>query len=188
MNQSSIPETWRGLLDRQDVLILDTETTGLDGNAEVVELSIIDTTGVVIFDELIKPMDSIPEEAAQIHGITDSALIEAGAKPWPFHYDAVMKAIRAANALRVYNLDYDERIVGQTCGKYYLPNPLRSISRGCAMLEYAAHRGETGRYGDYRWHKLQAAYSYECGNTLQEHRSLSDCTMVLDVMRSVANR
>ncbi len=183
----SIPKTWRTLLDRRDVLILDTETTGLNRDAEVVELSIIDTTGRVIIDELIKPMDSVPEDAARIHGITDSVLRKAGAKQWKWHHDAVKEAIRAAKVLRVYNLEYDERIIRQTCGKYGLRHPLGYVSRGCAMLEYAEYRAVPGRYGDYRWHKLEVAHRHECEHTTQEHRALSDCKMVLDVMRAVAS-
>ena len=182
-----IPETWRKLLDRRDVLILDTETTGLDSDAEVVELSIIDTTGRVVFDELIKPTGSVPKDAARIHGITDAVLHKAGAKPWPSHHDAVEKVIRAANVLLVYNLKFDERIIRQTCKKNNRRHPLGSISRTCVMLEYAEYRGVPGPYGDYRWHRLENAHGHECGRTTQNHRALRDCQMVLDVMRAVAS-
>ena len=181
-------KSWaRKLLNRRDVLILDTETTGLDGTAELVELAIIDTTGKVAFDELIKPAVSVPPDASRIHGITNSGLREAGAITWPSHHEAVSKIVRAANILLVYNLKFDERIIRQTCGKYNLRSPLGSIRRECVMLEYAGYRGLPGRYGDYRWHKLADAYSHECGRTTQEHRALSDCRMVLDVMKAVAS-
>ena len=178
----------RELLNRSDVLILDTETTGLGGTAELVELAIIDTTGKVLFDELIKPTVSVPLDASRIHGITDSVLRKAKAMTWLLHHNTFKKIVLAANMLLVYNLEYDERIIRQTCGKYDLSNPLGSIRRECVMLKYAEHRGLPGRYGDYRWHKLVAAYSHECGGTTQEHRALSDCQMVLDVMQAVASR
>ena len=176
----------RELLNRRDVLILDTETTGLDGTAELVELAIIDTTGRVLLDELVKPTVSVPLDASRIHGITDSVLRKAGAKTWPMHHETVGKIVLAANMLLVYNLKYDERIIRQTCGKYDLRNPLGSIRSECVMLKYAEHRGIPGRYGDYRWHKLVDAYSHECESTPQKHRALSDCQMVLDVMQAVA--
>ena len=182
---------WAGeLLNRRDVLILDTETTGLDGTAELVELAIIDTTGKVLLDELIKPTVSIPLDASRIHGITDSVLRKAGAKTWLFHHNTFRNTVLAANMLLVYNLEYDERIIRQTYGKYDLPNPLRSIRSirsECVMLKYAEYRGIPGRYGDYRWHKLVDAYGHECGGTTQEHRALSDCRMVLGVMQAVAS-
>ena len=176
------------LLNRKDVLILDAETTGLDGTAELVELAIIDTTGRVLLDELIKPTVSVPLDASRIHGITDSVLRKAGAKTWLLHHNTVRNIVLAANMLLVYNLKYDERIIRQTCGKYDLPDPLGSIRRECFMLKYAEYRGLPGRYGDYRWHKLVDAHSHECGRTTQEHRALSDCRMVLDVMQAVASR
>ena len=74
----------RDLLNRSDVLILDSETTGLGGTAELVELAIIDTTGKVLFDELIKPTVSVPLDASRIHGITDSVLRKARANTWRF--------------------------------------------------------------------------------------------------------
>ncbi|HHQ4784521.1 TPA: hypothetical protein ACSPZU_004090, partial [Aeromonas veronii] len=42
--------------------ILDTETTGLDDQAEIVEISIIDQLGKVVFDSLVKPQKPIPAE------------------------------------------------------------------------------------------------------------------------------
>ena len=178
----------RDLLNRSDVLILDSETTGLGGTAELVELAIIDTTGKVLFDELIKPTVSVPPDASRIHGITDAVLREARANTWPLHHKTVSEIVLAANRLLVYNLEYDERIIQQTSGIYDLPNPLGSIRGECVMLKYAEYRGLRGRYGDYRWHKLVDAYGRECGRTPQEHRALSDCQMVLDLMRAVASR
>ncbi len=44
----------------RDFVILDTETTGLDERAEIVELSIIDKHGYTLFDSLIKPKGRTP--------------------------------------------------------------------------------------------------------------------------------
>src|SRR5690606_37121994 len=38
-----------------NALILDTETTGLDADAEVVELAVIDCAGAVLLDTLVRP-------------------------------------------------------------------------------------------------------------------------------------
>ena len=42
-----------------DFVVLDTETTGLDSRAEIVEISIIDKHGNTLFDSLIKPKNPI---------------------------------------------------------------------------------------------------------------------------------
>ena len=63
-----------------NALILDTETTGLGDDAEVVELAVIDCAGAVLLDTLVRPSGPVPAEAAAIHGITDAML--AGAPTW----------------------------------------------------------------------------------------------------------
>ena len=45
-----------------DPLILDTETTGLDERAEVVELAAINARGEVLVDTFIKPAHPLPRE------------------------------------------------------------------------------------------------------------------------------
>jgi len=55
----------------KEPIFLDTETTGLDNRAEIIEISIVDYQGKVLFDELVKPMRTIPIEATRVHGITN---------------------------------------------------------------------------------------------------------------------
>ncbi|NNA96112.1 3'-5' exonuclease [Pseudomonas gessardii] len=54
-----------------DCLILDTETTGLDGNAEIIEISIIDKDFNVLFNTLVKPSCEILPEVTAINNITN---------------------------------------------------------------------------------------------------------------------
>ena len=189
----SVARTWKSLLDRRDVLIIDTETTGLDSSAELVEISIIDTTGAVVYDELVMPQGHIPPDASRIHGLTKNKLEQQGALPWSRHYEAVKTAVLESKVIRVYNLEYDEMIITQTCRRYSLPPILSVADRngvklGCSMLDYANHRKVPGYYGDYRWHKLEVACRYEgIPASHQDHRALSDCQMVLSLMRAVAS-
>ena len=188
----SIVRTWKSLLDRRDVLIIDTETTGLGNSAELVEISIIDTTGSTVYNELVMPQGRIPPSASRVHGLTREELERARAEPWPRHYEAVKRAVLESEVIRVYNLNYDEKIIKQTCHRYSLP-PIMSVAKsngiklGCSMLEYANHRKVPGPYGDYRWHKLDDACLYEGVSASQDHRALSDCQMVLSLMRAVAS-
>lgn len=184
-----IRRRWRDLLDRTDVLILDTETTGFRHDAEVVEIAVIDTTGTERYSALVRPEDAIPDEATAVHGIDGATLREAGALPWPTHYPHLQPLLQDARAIRIYNLAYDVRIIRQTSERYGLPHLLMPGARdiGCAMQEYAdfRHVPHQWRAGQNRWFKLSDAYAHECGLTTQTHRALDDCRMVLDVMRSV---
>lgn len=189
--KSSTARAWELLLDRKDVLILDTETTGLEYDSELVEIGIMDTTGATIYNKLVLPQGKIPPGASRKHGLTRDLLVRNGALPWTHHYETVKSVVLAARVIYVYNLEYDERIIEQTCDLFDL-EPILSIAEGrgvdlrCSMLEYAEHRKVPGRYGDYRWHKLEDACRHESVPASQDHRALSDCRMVLDLMRAVA--
>ena len=189
--KTSTARTWEPLLDRKDVLILDTETTGLEYDSELVEIAIMDTTGATVYNELVMPRGQVPLGASRVHGLTRDLLGRYGASPWTDHYEAVKSVVLAARVICVYNLEYDERIIEQTCDLYGL-EPILSIAEEsgvdlrCSMLEYAEHRKVPGRYGDYRWHKLEDACRHERVPASQDHRALSDCRMVLNLMRAVA--
>jgi len=60
-----------------DILVLDTETTGLGDSAEIIEIGIINGSGEVVMNTLVKPSISIPATATAIHGITDDDLLNA---------------------------------------------------------------------------------------------------------------
>ena len=57
-------------------VILDTETTGLDNQAEIIEIAIITDNGDTLIDTYIKPHHRIDEysEAVRIHGITNATV------------------------------------------------------------------------------------------------------------------
>ncbi|MBO4160097.1 3'-5' exonuclease [Micromonospora antibiotica] len=57
-------------------VILDTETTGLQGY--IVEIAILDTyNGRLLLNALINPGCSVEPEALEVHGITDASLADA---------------------------------------------------------------------------------------------------------------
>ncbi len=62
-----------------DYLFIDTETTGLGDDAEIVEICIIDSHGFIMLNTLIKPTKPIPDEAIAIHGITNEMVAFAPA-------------------------------------------------------------------------------------------------------------
>ena len=132
---------------------LDTETTGLDATAEVVDIAVVGADGRVLLETLVRPAAPIPAAAHRVHGISDADV--AAAPSWCDVHDALV-ALLWDRPVVVYNAAFDQRIVGQCCDRFALPRP-----RGgwlCAMLAFAAYRGEWNpRRGGYRWHKLEAA-------------------------------
>ena len=163
--------------------ILDTETTGLDGQAEIVEVSIIDQDGSVIFDSLVKPLKPIPAEATAIHGITNDMV--ATAPSWAAIHDRVAEII-ASKPLVIYNADYDLRLMAQTAELYGL-NAIEAEA-GCAMLTYSEYYGEWNESkGTYRWQKLTNAAAQQ-GVVIdgKAHRSLADVKTTLGVIKAMA--
>lgn len=168
-------------------LFIDTETTGLGDDAEIVEICIIDRNGVIMLNTLIKPTKDIPAEATAIHGITNEMVKHA--PTWRDVHGAVA-ALFCEYRFVIYNADYDTRLITQTAALYGLNDDFceaLKIYSKCAMQLYAEYRGVPGKYSGYKWHKLVDAAAHE-GVEIggKAHRALADCQMTLGVVRSMA--
>lgn len=170
---------------QDEIAILDTETTGLDDMAEIVEISAIDGHGNVLFDSLVRPLNLIPEEVTAIHGITNSMV--ATAPSWPDVYAALCKALQG-RALVIYNASFDVRMIGQVCARHGLDDFTRDARVLCAMSLYAEYWGEwSAKYSTYRWQSLShAAAQQKITIDGQAHRALADVKTTLEVIKSVA--
>ena len=157
----------------KDVYILDTETTGLSGNAEIVQVAIIDLQGSYFYETFVKPVQPIPSEATLIHGITNERLANAP------KYDVVHRLLMdllSGKKVITYNADFDIRMIYQS-GKYYGYLPVILADWDCAMLQYAAFCGEWNEYhGSYRWQSLPGG----------DHSAHGDCKATLELIKTMA--
>ena len=174
-----------------NALVLDTETTGLGDDAEVVELAVIDCAGAVLLDTLVRPSGPVPAEAAAIHGITDAML--AGAPTWSEIHARFCDLVEGRQVV-IYSREFDVRVINQTARRYGLQAPqgfdlvLDQGSIHCAMQAYAEFRGEwSAEKGRYRWQKLSAAAEQQGVTVTNAHRALGDCLMTLGVVRAMAS-
>ena len=164
-----------------EFVILDTETTGLDEDAEIVEIAIIDNHGNVLFNSYIKPSQPIDETsvAVGIHGIINATV--ANAPTWGEAYPKILP-ILLNKVVVIYNAKYDTRLINQTNAKYRLGNV--HLNTHCAMLQYAEFYGEENYYtGGYRWQSLAKAMQ-QTGNQFKgkAHSALADCLAVFDIL------
>lgn len=184
----------RSVLERE-IVILDTETTGLWPEDEIVEIAAVDRHGLVLFEQRIQPRDpsrllkrdrKTGRSAADIHGITPSMLV--GQPGFAEIFPALRELINFKSVV-IYNADYDMRMLRQDCDRHGLNLPL--VRAECAMLKFAAWNGAPGRTpGEYRWTRLEEAVSILGlhGGTFdqQAHSALGDCQRTLAVLRGMA--
>jgi len=167
-----------------DILVLDTETTGLGDSAEIIEIGIINGSGETVMNTLVKPSISIPAAATAIHGITDDDLLNA-----PDFADVVdeLQGLIQGNVLLIYNAEYDLRLLRQSARKSKMRLKLEPASIRCVMLEYAEFFGDWDDYHEsWKWQKLANAARhsrYEPAQGMQLHRAISDCVATLHVYK-----
>ncbi|MCK8542057.1 3'-5' exonuclease [Yersinia ruckeri] len=172
---------------KNNCLILDTETTGLGDDAEIVEITIIDCTGKILLDTLVKPIKTISAAATAIHGITNEMV--AAAPTWrEIHWQFMV--LTNDRTLLIYNALFDTRLIFQTAaanncqflGKKYI------LEAECVMEAYAEYFGERDRKRNkYKWQRLNNAAKQQ-GVVIEgaAHRALSDCKTTLGIIRAMA--
>lgn len=155
-------------------VILDTETTGLESDAEVVQVSIIDLDGQVMYNCLVKPVDRIPDVAIGIHGITNEMVADASTFEEIY---AGLAGVLAGKTVIVYNADFDKRMLDQSARRHGLQSiPVNKWI--CAMVRYAKYFGEWSDYhGSYRWQRLPGG----------DHSAKGDCIATLDLIKGMAS-
>ena len=167
-----------GLLDRDDVLILDTETTGVGTGAEVIEVVAIDTTGALRVSELALPVGWISVDSWQVHGLTEDALHGLGAKAWPDVHETLAAALRDAESVLAWNADFDARVLAQSAAIHRLAlAPVQWVDVRPAYRE--ARPGGAHGLADAM---LRERLAWEG----RQHRAEADCRAVLSVMRRLA--
>jgi len=170
----------RAAVADSDIVFLDTETTGLDGTAEIVDIAVVDASGSILLDTLVRPVRSIPLIASGIHGIRDADV--AAAPTWTEVYPDLEDAI-AGRRVVVYNASFDSRIVSQCCAASELAAPI--LAWQCAMLAFAEFCAEPGRSGGFKWHRLDLAAS-RFGIKPGGHRALADALVCRSVVLGMA--
>jgi DNA polymerase-3 subunit epsilon len=149
-NRRSAVAWARAIAEDQDVVFLDTETTGLGAHAEIVDIAVIAADGRVLLDSLVRPVGPIPPEATLIHGITEELV--ARAPPWRDLVTSLRDLLESRTVV-VYNAEFDRAMVTRCTLRLGL-TPITADWQ-CAMRAYAAYRGERsrGRPG-FRLHRL----------------------------------
>ena len=160
-------------------VFLDTETTGLDANAEIIEICVVDYEAKVLFDTLVKPARSIPPDASRIHGITN-AMVQA-APAWPEVWPGV-EAVLRGRYIGIYNVDFDIRLMRQSHLVYGMSWEFSQQRVFDVMKLYADYTGSS------RWVSLETA-GRQCGIALPNaHRAQADTLLLQALVQYIASR
>jgi DNA polymerase III epsilon subunit-like protein len=126
-------------------VFLDTETTGLDDDAQVVEIAVVDEDGSVLFESYCRPTVPVDPGAQAVHGIGPNLL--AGAPTWPEIADQV-RHVLDGNEVVIFNAEFDTRILIQTAAAHGdHADWVHGLATRCAMYRAADVYGATNRYG-----------------------------------------
>ncbi|KVN19062.1 MULTISPECIES: 3'-5' exonuclease [unclassified Burkholderia] len=157
-----------------DPLFIDTETTGLDFQAEIVEIAILDRAGAVLLDTLVKPVMPIPADATAIHGITDAHV--AGAPGWASVGPQVAELL-AGRLWIAHHAAFDERLLLQTSRRHGLTLPARRL--GCTI-------GLLGDWAGRRLSLADAATMLGAGAPTTRHRARADAEQCRQIVLAAA--
>jgi len=172
MNGQELCRTWL----QKKALFLDTETTGLDTQAEVVEIAIADSKGRPVFDSLVKPTVPITPKLTEIHGISNAMVVNAPS--WPEIHAEVNDIMRGKTVI-AYNSNFDARIIEQTVDLHNLPGIFCYWE--CAMQMYKNHTGH------YEWIKLtEAARGQDVKMQGRAHRAMADVLLTWGIVSKIA--
>lgn len=158
-------------LDNKDkYLIMDTETTGLDYDDQIVEIAICDMDGNALLNTKVFTEKPISVEASNVNGIYNEQL---KGKPTISEINNNILDIIKDKIVLIYNSSFDERMLYQSGfeGK---------INTKCLMYLYMSYINSD------RWISLQNALYYEDINILQSHGSFDDCLCCLELIKSIA--
>lgn len=160
------------------IICLDTETTGLDRQKdEILQLSIIDGDGNVLFDKFLKPLNRRSWAAAEkINGISPADV--ANCKSLIYYKSEIESILLDADVIVGYN------IIGFDFPMLFnngIKNEVKINSVVCdVMEEYALINGEIDdRRGGFRFKKLKDCaeyFKYPCSTW---HNALDDAKATL---------
>ncbi|WP_308346528.1 3'-5' exonuclease [Streptomyces sp. ISL-66] len=166
------------------VVVLDTETTGLHGEARIVEIAVLSSGGDVLLDTLLDPGEPIPGESSYIHGITDA---DVAGSPTFSEVLVRLADVLIGKRVLIYNDVYDvERLRHELTLHYAREQELGKAREQAAawldgmrfedvMIPYSQWYGDWSDYhGGYRWQPLGGG-----------HRAAGDCRAVLDCLAAM---
>jgi len=162
---------------------IDTETTGLESGDEIVEFSIVESDGSVLYSSLVKPSRPIPAAASRIHGITNDMV--SSSQNWPILWSTIRNFLYG-RMIAAYNAPFDLRMMQQSHARYRLPWR-ENFNMADVLPLFSDFRGIWNpARGSMRYFKLEEAGSFFNISLPNAHRSTADSLLTRAVLHSIA--
>ena len=159
------PGTW---------VILDTETTGLESDDEIIQIAILAPSGEVLMDEMVHPTAEISAEAESVNGVSMAMLAD---KPDFCAISLQVFEILGSKKIVTYNADFDRRMLAQTCARHNTGRDVYLLDWSDAMIAYSRYYGEWSNYWhDFKWQGLWGG----------DHTAKGDCLATLKRIQDMA--
>jgi DNA polymerase III epsilon subunit-like protein len=173
-----------------DALILDTETSGLNNKAEILQIGIVSLEGEALFNSKVKPAKARRwDEAMRVHGIAWSDVKDA---PSIGQLAEQLKKIIYDRLVAIYNADFDTRMLWQSIkadGASSSYQWLHEQDWECVMQAYAEYWGQwNSRYGSYKWQSLTNACRQQGVKIVDAHDALGDARLTAALIRTIEKK
>lgn len=169
------------LMGHENVLILDTETTGLNEDDEIIQVAVVNLRGETHFHTFLRPLTGISDEAFAVHGITSKGLVDA---PGFGDVYEILREILHDREVVAYNAEFDKRMIDQTCRKNGL-TPIDRVTWHCLMEKYSFFYGRRRRDGTYIPQTLKSACEQQRLSVKESHEAVKDCLAALELIRAI---
>lgn len=165
----------------QKILFLDTETTGVKDDDEILELAIVDGYGTVVFHEFFKPMNHTEwDDAEAVNHISPSDV--KNKKHVTEYYHQLKEIFKDAETLIIYNAKFDIKYIrkitdGRVLRKFKANFSKPEQSLLCCMVAFEDY---TGRKSNYKLVDAIDYFNIKCDNN-KLHGALYDAEMTRQV-------
>lgn len=167
----------------QNPVFLDTETTGLGRQAEIVEIAIVDTNGMVLFESLVRPVRPIPADVYAIHGISNDMVRTAPL--WNQVWSQARQFVEN-RVVAIYNAEFDLRLMQQSMAAVGGSWSGR-ISSHCLMKLYAEFRDHYDPIKrGHKWFSLEDARKNAGLSLPNSHRAVADSLLARAILYHIA--
>lgn len=176
----SITKWARDVLNAECV-VLDTETTGVGSQDEVIQIAVVNVAGQTVYESFVRPYKAaVTAGAYRVHGIGDDLL--AGAP----HLHALWTQIGAAckgSPILAYNAVFDRRLLLQTA----VAGQQRGVQSAIMGMHFVDAMEKYARFQrQKKWFSLGKACEREGIELNGAHAAAADALATLNLVRRMA--